>query len=103
MPAPKRPVDREARLRAGYVEEQHFGGTPFYFYWEPHYDGKNERFVQDFCIEWGVLRKKEYIHDFKEAEKRFEEIERQAIIDAAVHALLGPQDTVKIMRPPTFK
>lgn len=102
MPAPKCLVDRESRLRAGYMEESHFGGMPFYLYWEPHFDKEgNPR--RDFVIEWGLTRKKEYIHDFNEAVKRYEEIERQAIIDAAVLALLGPQDTVKIRKPPTFK
>ena len=94
--------DREALLRAGHMETSTFGGQDFYFYWEPHF--VNGVAQQDFCIEWtGVFaNRKEYIHDFDAAVKRYEEIERQAIIDAAVTALLGPQDTVKIRRPPKF-
>ena len=100
MPAPKCLVDRESRLRAGYMEEQHICGSHFYFYWEPHF--VNDVAVRDFVIEWGA-GKKEYINDFEEAVKRYAVIEREFVIKEMAQALLGPQDTVKIRKPPTFK
>jgi hypothetical protein len=103
MPAPKCLVDREARLRAGYVEEQHLCGLTFYFYWEPHFDHHGNG-VRDFVIEIvGGVTRKEYIHHYEEAVKKYEELERKFVIEEMARALLGPQDTVQIRRPPTFK
>jgi hypothetical protein len=92
MPAPKRLVDRETRLRAGYVEEGLYGDMNVYFYWEPHYDVAREVFLRDFVIEWADGRRKEYHHGFEEAVKRLDEIEREYIIKAMARALIGPNN-----------
>lgn len=95
-------ITRESKLRDGYQERVIYGRRVLlYLYWEAHYVSESETFVQDFCIEWDNGDKR-YIHDFDEAVKEFARLEREFVIEEMTRALLGPQDTTKIRKPPRF-
>lgn len=94
-------ADREAKLRGGYVEEVWFGGQLILcLAWLPRFI--NGEPSQDFCIDWPGPGTRTWIHDYDEAVREFEQVEREFVIKEMARALLGPQDTVKIIRPPKF-
>ena len=96
-------VTHEDKLRAGWTEQCRYGNAVMlYLYWEAHYDDKLGEIRQDFCIEQ-ANGDKQYIPEYEVANALFAKLERDFVIAEMARALVPKSDTVRIMKPPTFK